>query len=136
MKVGICENCNENAPVYDRGRHRKNLCQKCFAVFQTERRIAFKVKAIEYLGGKCSKCSYSRVLAVLEFHHINPIEKEFEIGTLLGTSRWDLLQKELDKCILLCSNCHAEEHNSLTITNFKENRIFPDYFFAGINNEI
>ena len=65
-----------------------------------------KQKAVDYLGGKCSSCGYSKCLTALEFHHVNPSEKE------LYNSHWtfERNKNELDKCVLLCANCHREEH--------------------------
>lgn len=70
-----------------------------------------KRKAIEYKGGKCEKCGYCKCSAALEFHHKNPEEKEFAIGKTRSQSR-KRIQPELDKCMLLCSNCHKEIHYS------------------------
>jgi len=73
-----------------------------------------KQKCVDYKGGKCSVCGYSKCLAALEFHHINPEEKDFQIGRR-GIDRhrqWGKwLEKELDKCLLLCANCHRELHS-------------------------
>lgn len=72
-------------------------------------RLLTKIKAVEYLGGKCRRCGYNKCLAALEFHHRNPSEKEFSWDRLRGRS-WGSIVEELDKCDLLCSNCHKEEH--------------------------
>ena len=75
-----------------------------------KRRKDNKVKAVEYLGGKCVHCGLiSDKLCVYDFHHLNPQEKEADPGSLLHYS-WNRIQKELDKCILLCANCHRIEH--------------------------
>lgn len=66
--------------------------------------------AIQYLGGKCEKCGWRGDNAVFQFHHTKPHEKEFILGNV-GNKSWDSLKKELDKCILLCANCHALEHS-------------------------
>ena len=68
-----------------------------------------KDKAIEYLGGVCWRCEevYDRV--VYDFHHIVPATKEYEWGTL-KKRKWKTIKKELDKCILLCANCHRLAH--------------------------
>jgi hypothetical protein len=66
-----------------------------------------KVRAVEYLGGKCSICGYNKCMAALDFHHKNGDDKYMSIGKLLIRS-WDTIQKELDKCVLLCANCHRE----------------------------
>jgi 5-methylcytosine-specific restriction endonuclease McrA len=71
-----------------------------------------KKRAIEYCGGACNHCGYNKSTTALDFHHINPETKSGEIGNLVKYS-WDKLKAELDKCILLCSNCHREEHERL-----------------------
>lgn len=69
-----------------------------------------KDKAVEYKGGCCCKCGYNKHSAALEFHHINPEEKEFT-WTKLRLKSWDKIIKELDKCVLVCANCHNIEHS-------------------------
>jgi len=63
------------------------------------------------LGGKCKKCGYDKNLAALVFHHINPLEKEFQL-TQDTFSKYGIetLADEIKKCDLLCHNCHAEIH--------------------------
>lgn len=68
----------------------------------------------EYMGGKCQICGYNKCSRALTFHHINPKEKSFGISARGFTRSWDKIKKELDKCILLCSNCHMEVHDGLT----------------------
>jgi 5-methylcytosine-specific restriction endonuclease McrA len=71
-----------------------------------------KKLCIEYKGGKCINCGYDKYKAALEFHHTNPKEKEFNIGDKCrGGKTLDSLKPELDKCILLCSNCHRAIHS-------------------------
>lgn len=70
-----------------------------------------KLKAIEYKGGKCERCGYSRSPAALTFHHRDPAQKDFSISS--KNWRWERVRDELDKCELLCSNCHNEEHERL-----------------------
>ena len=69
-----------------------------------------KKRCVEYLGGKCSKCGYDEHLAALEFHHLDPKDKDITLGKVMNR-KWDSLKKELDKCVLLCSNCHRIEHS-------------------------
>lgn len=68
-----------------------------------------KEKAIEYKGGKCEKCGYDKCSWVFDFHHINPEEKDFSISRY-STLAWWKIKKELDKCVMLCANCHRELH--------------------------
>lgn len=74
---------------------------------RAQRRLELKERAIAYLGGQCKLCKYSSCPAALVFHHVDPREKEFEISSRMS---WEAIQKELNRCELLCSNCHAEVH--------------------------
>ena len=79
---------------------------------QKLRGLKRKYEAIMAHGGKCECCGYDKNLAVLEFHHINPDEKEFQIDMRhFSNTSIEKLQLELNKCKLLCANCHREEHN-------------------------
>ena len=71
-------------------------------------KLAKKIKAINYLGGECKKCGEKNIFK-LTFHHKDPNEKEFEYGEYRDR-RWSFLESELDKCELLCQNCHREFH--------------------------
>lgn len=73
---------------------------------------ALKHKLIEYKGGKCEKCGYDKCEGALQFHHRDPSQKEFTIAQINLNkiiSMQDILD-EVDKCDLLCANCHAEIH--------------------------
>lgn len=70
-----------------------------------------KLKAIEYKGGKCQICGYNKCVRSLQFHHLDPNEKDFGISG--GTKSFEKLKPELDKCILVCANCHGEIHDGL-----------------------
>lgn len=86
---------------------------KSQAVVDWRRRT--KIKLVEYKGGCCFKCGYNRSIGALEFHHLDPNEKDF---TISGKSwSFDRLRKEADKCILVCSNCHIEIHEKLRENN-------------------
>ncbi len=66
---------------------------------------------VEYKGGKCEKCGYNKCIEALEFHHIDPSKKDFNIST--HSFSFDKMKIEADKCLLLCSNCHKEIHVEL-----------------------
>lgn len=71
-----------------------------------------KLELIESRGGKCEICGYNKNIATLEFHHINPDEKEFQLDMRhLSNTSLEKLQSEVSKCQLLCANCHREVHN-------------------------
>jgi hypothetical protein len=63
-------------------------------------------------GGCCERCGYSKCNAALQWHHMDPTQKEFGISSKRG-SPVESLKKEIDKCTLLCANCHAEVHAGL-----------------------
>jgi len=70
-----------------------------------------KQELVEYKGGCCEVCGYNKSIQVLQFHHIDPNEKDFNIS---GRSySFERLKKEVDKCIMVCSNCHIEIHEEL-----------------------
>jgi hypothetical protein len=73
---------------------------------------ALKHKLIEYKGGKCEKCGYSKCEGALQFHHRDPSQKEFTIARVRVGDSFSIkeLFNEVDKCDLLCANCHAEIH--------------------------
>ncbi len=67
-----------------------------------------KRKLVEYKGGKCKVCGYSKCMDNLTFHHLDPSKKDFQIS---GTNKaFETLKAETDKCVLLCRNCHGEVH--------------------------
>lgn len=75
-----------------------------------KRRLNLKIKALEYKGGSCQSCGYAKCNRALEFHHLNPKTKSFGISFKGYTRSWKTVKAELDKCILVCSNCHQEIH--------------------------
>lgn len=78
---------------------------------QKERAIKRKLELIKLKGGKCEKCGYSKNLGALEFHHLDPSIKEFNLDERhLSNTTIEKILNELDKCILVCSNCHKEIH--------------------------
>jgi hypothetical protein len=76
----------------------------------TRRRYAMKSKAVDYKGGQCFDCLGVFSLCVYDFHHLDPTEKEVSPGNLLGR-KWENIVPELDKCVLLCANCHRIRHH-------------------------
>jgi len=72
-----------------------------------------KLWALEYKGAKCEKCGYNNSISALEFHHLDPNQKDFMISAGNLSSDWTVVKEELNKCILLCANCHREEHEQI-----------------------
>ena len=87
-----------------------------FKVAETRRNN--KLKLIEYKGGKCERCGYNKPIpGAYEFHHKDPSEKDFGISSKGETRSLEKLKNEVDKCMLLCSNCHAEIHHEINEEN-------------------
>ncbi len=78
-----------------------------------KRRKKIKTLAIEYKGGKCQICGYSKYQGALDLHHVRG-KKEFGIGDKGYTRSWEKVKQELEKCILVCSNCHRELEAGIT----------------------
>lgn len=73
------------------------------------RAALLKFKAIMKKGGACQRCGYDKCPAAMDFHHRDPSQKEFTWSRMQNRS-WGRIVSELDKCDLLCANCHREAH--------------------------
>jgi transposase len=102
----MCEHHGETEFVLEgRGYYR---CKACRSARVAEHRRKLKRILVEEAGGGCSLCGYNRYLGALEFHHIDPSQKRLEISWNGVTLALDAVRAEARKCVLLCSNCHAE----------------------------
>lgn len=81
-----------------------------------DRRKNLKKTLVEENGGKCCKCGYNKCLRALEFHHLDPSTKDFDFGQYRDCSL-ERARKEIQKCILVCSNCHMEIHDEIENAN-------------------
>lgn len=113
----LCTKCNTLKDYTDFYKHpnRKggtSYCKTCKNQYDMERWTKRKEEAILYKGGCCQNCGYSKYYGALEFHHTDPSQKDVDWNKLRLRS-WDKITYELDKCVLLCSNCHREEHHRL-----------------------
>ena len=87
-----------------------SFCKKCRIEYSIIRSRKIKERAIEYLGGKCTDCGLIDDVCVYDFHHEDPAKKEISFGQRGGIS-FEKLKPELDKCVLLCANCHRKRHS-------------------------
>ncbi len=78
-----------------------------------KRRKKLKEMAVEFKGGKCELCGYDRCVDALDFHHIDAKKKEFGLAKNGLTRAWSRVLKEVQKCVLICSNCHREIHSGI-----------------------
>ena len=105
----------QNVPVGRRRSAQGGRKQKPRMVKKSMRRIISpvverKIEAVKHMGGKCIVCGYDRCDKSFDFHHLNPSKKDFELCDFWVRKNWEEILAELDKCILMCSNCHREYH--------------------------
>ena len=110
----VCSCCNKEKSAEEfysrKDRNGKQYyCKVCYNKYQTERWIARKLKAIEIMGGQCSICGYDKNYGALHLHHREPGEKEYGWPQVCKMA-WEKILAEINKCILVCANCHAEIH--------------------------
>jgi hypothetical protein len=98
-----CRECNNKL-------HQKRRKARWGVIMENKikRQKIIKQKCIDYLGGKCSVCGYKKSIRALTFHHRNRKEKEKTIALMIVNNSFEKIKKELDKCILVCFNCHME----------------------------
>jgi len=106
--IPFCRKCGESDPNKLR-KDWRYICRTCDTKRTIERFKKYKQSAVEYKGGKCQSCGYNKCLAALDFHHCDPNTKDPNWKNFKNRP-FETIKKELDKCILLCKNCHAEKH--------------------------
>ena len=113
-----CETCAGELA----GRQRKFCSRKCKNAStnfrhqtycrQQARGVARKRRLVAEHGGGCTRCGYRRNYAALEWHHVVPSSKAFNLDLrALSNRRFAVILAEIEKCVLLCANCHADLHN-------------------------
>lgn len=108
----------------EKDRIRKNIKQLRYMRLNAQRvvecRRQNKLFLIEYKGGKCEKCGYCKPFpSAYHFHHKKTSDKLFTISRFMSR-KLDTLIKEVDKCELLCANCHAEHHDRICVSQINE----------------
>ena len=106
-----CKACEKK--TYGNGDRNKHIVKA--------RRAHYKQQAVDYKGGCCSVCGYSKCLSALEFHHPDPTTKVHKGGLAFRRKALEHVKEELDNTVLLCANCHRETHERLHITKEEEN---------------
>lgn len=85
--------------------------QSCYA-YQKTRAEQRKLAIINLKGGCCTFCGYKKNYSALTLHHVDPSQKGFGIDSRkISNTKWETILKEVEKCILLCHNCHMELHH-------------------------
>lgn len=117
--IKTCQICGSEFETVQYGAARK-YCFTCSPSYKdgsrssiiTNLRHSFKNQLIKEKGGQCELCGYNKCSATLEFHHIDPKEKEFNIALYCSSNNINIekAREELKKCRLVCANCHREIH--------------------------
>lgn len=121
-KYLYCNNHGECEHVESGIKNKKWKCCYCTVDYSNAYRKKVKEKAVQYKGGMCELCGYSKSIVALVFHHVNPILKDYELSGAWLCKSWDKLVVELDKCQLLCFNCHHELHYKIDKKRQEENK--------------
>ncbi|HEX3510109.1 MAG TPA: helix-turn-helix domain-containing protein [Solirubrobacteraceae bacterium] len=88
-------------------------CVRCASAAVTRRRRRVRALLVEEAGGACQICGYDRCRRALHFHHVEPLDKRWEINARGAAFAIERLRAEATKCVLLCSNCHMEVEDGL-----------------------
>ena len=92
----------------------RTRCRQCRMAAVSEWRRRTKAKLVAEAGCRCVLCGYDRHQAALHFHHLDPDKKEFHLADTGVTRSIERLRREVEKCVLLCGNCHAEVEAGFT----------------------
>ena len=120
-KLKRCPSCDTSKPLTEfyRRSSRKvtrksssvgSWCKKCMTNQVVERQRRYKAEAVAYKGGCCQACGFDKYLGALEFHHLDPTTKSGDIVRFSKGPKDPIVKAELDKCVLLCANCHRMAH--------------------------
>ena len=101
---------------YFMGREKRKYADRAAYMVKAvdKRRKLIRKMSVDYKGGRCEICGYSKCNNALEFHHRDSNAKDFGISAKGYTRSWEKVKAELNKCILLCANCHREIHDGVT----------------------
>jgi hypothetical protein len=116
IKEKDCSYCKKTKPIEEfrcKDKVKKYYdawCSNCRREYEKNRWKSRKIEAVKLFDSKCSICGYDKNIASLDFHHLDPRQKEFVWNEMSGFE-WQKIISELKKCTLLCKNCHSDLHN-------------------------
>ena len=147
--IKICTVCKNELPIEDfnwsekKKNKRRSMCKRCQVkhlkdVYKRKQKVVDEIK--EQSG--CKKCGDKRSY-VLDFHHLDPTIKEMPISAMLNSCNIENILREIEKCVVLCANCHREFHylenqSNLTIEEYLSNsqNKFSENFEKGLDKVI
>lgn len=112
-----CDICKKEFITIRYGQKRR-FCFECSPYGESKAnsittiRKAIKQQLVKYKGGKCEICGYNKCLNAMQFHHKDMTNKDFTISANIDSGDFNMKSyyAEVDKCLLVCANCHAEIH--------------------------
>lgn len=124
MNTKICTKCGLEKPLTEfnwrnqsKGTYRSE-CKQCHCQYM-KNQYQKKKETVQDIKIKfaCQKCGYNKSAAALDFHHIDPSQKDTTIARMTSNNySLDKVYDEIKKCICLCANCHREFHDLETKT--------------------
>ena len=116
-KCPKCKNILPSTEFYKRRgiKHSSTYCKICTSEQSLSRMQRLKKQMVDYKGGSCMICGYKKYMGALEFHHLNPKQKDFNLAHMKKYTFDEKVKNELDICVLVCSNCHREIHGKLVV---------------------
>lgn len=109
IKCRLCDETDSSKFYVHKDGRIRYRCKKCDNVENIKRFRNYKKEAVEYKGGKCTICEYSKCLGALDFHHLDPKQKDPKWKQMRNWP-FEKIKEELNKCILVCCRCHKEIH--------------------------
>lgn len=107
--IKICSVCQKPQNIKQRN---GTVCWSCLCKRARNKRM---IKLVNLLGGGCWVCGYDDCIQALDFHHMNPEQKSFQLSSREMQYSWDRIWNEAQKCCLLCCRCHREFHAGLPV---------------------
>ena len=105
--MNLCESCGKKI----KSTNEFPLCRACN---KKRKRLTHRIAACMYKNDQCNICGLKRIteedMAMFDFHHVDPSDKGFELGDNIECRTWESIKNELDKCLMLCANCHRKIH--------------------------
>lgn len=114
--IKVCSKCKleKSASDFYFRKERKNeltgYCKSCNSNDVVKRMQSTKFRLVELKGGKCQICSFSEYIGALDFHHVLPDTKDDGVSRLIRGKLNQKVIDEVNKCVLVCSNCHRMIH--------------------------
>ncbi len=119
LQVKLLAEFDRSAKANGREGHNR-WCKQCKSTYQTARIQERRAYWIPLAGGCCQHCGYNRYSVSLDFHHVSGDDKEWSPGRLMISRPRESVEvrAELDKCSLLCCNCHQAIHRGELVLEF------------------